>query len=101
MLGKFFGKSGVPQRKESAGRNPGPLGAIGDDNRFVRVFISSTFVDMQVERDILVRRTFPALRARLRARGIDVLEVDLRWGVRQEDVDNGKTLPICLPEYSR
>lgn len=104
MLGKFFGKSHPPSgptRKRSPGRRPEHPGRRGGDSPVVRVFISSTFVDMQVERDILVRHTFPALRARLRARGVEVLEIDLRWGVKQEDAENGKTLPICLTEVSR
>ena len=32
--------------------------------RHVRVFISSTFRDMQEERDLLVKHTFPELRQR-------------------------------------
>jgi hypothetical protein len=50
-----------------------------------RVFISSTFRDMQAERDHLVRFVFPQLRARLRARRIDVIDVDLRWGVTSDE----------------
>jgi tetratricopeptide (TPR) repeat protein len=72
-----------------------------DDDRAVRVFISSTFIDMQGERDALVRKTFPALRARFRARSVELLEVDLRWGVTQEDLESGRTLPICLAEVDR
>jgi hypothetical protein len=45
----------------------------GVDDRGVRVFVS-TFLDMQSERDILVRQTFPALRACFRARGVELLE---------------------------
>ncbi|MCF0115715.1 MAG: DUF4062 domain-containing protein, partial [Erysipelotrichaceae bacterium] len=33
------------------------------DNRQIRVFISSTFRDMQDERDNLINLTFPKLRA--------------------------------------
>lgn len=36
-------------------------------NREIRVFISSTFRDMMRERDLLVKRVFPALR-RIRAK---------------------------------
>ena len=35
----------------------------------MRVFVSSTFLDMQTERDNLVTKTFPALRAKYRKRG--------------------------------
>lgn len=52
--------------------------------RTVRVFISSTFQDMQAERDHLVRFVFPALRERLLPRRIHLVDVDLRWGVTDE-----------------
>ncbi len=74
---------------------------MNDDERFVRVFISSTFLDMERERDVLVRHTFPALRSQFRARGVELLEVDLRWGITQEQAENGQLLPICLAEIDR
>lgn len=75
--------------------------ADSDDNRTVRVFISSTFIDMEGERNVLVKQTFPALRTKFRARGVEFLEIDLRWGVTEEEVQSGKTLPICLAEVDR
>lgn len=66
--------------------------------RAVRVFISSTFRDMQAERDILVKRIFPELRKRCREWGVEFVEVDLRWGVTEEQVERGEVLPICLKE---
>ena len=50
----------------------------------VRVFISSTFRDMQAERDHLVRFVFPRLREELLPRRIHLVDVDLRWGVTGE-----------------
>ncbi|MCX6053895.1 MAG: DUF4062 domain-containing protein [Chloroflexi bacterium] len=47
----------------------------------VRVFISSTFHDMQAERDYLVRFVFPRLREQLLPYYIHLIDVDLRWGV--------------------
>jgi telomerase protein component 1 len=47
----------------------------------VRVFISSTFRDMQAERDWLVRFIFPRLREESLPRRIHLVDVDLRWGV--------------------
>ncbi len=52
--------------------------------RSVRVFISSTFVDMQAERDHLVRFAFPRLREDLLQRRIHLSDVDLRWGVTSD-----------------
>lgn len=71
------------------------------DNRSVRVFVSSTFLDMQAERDELVTKTFPALRAKYRARGVEVFEVDLRWGIIREQQERGETLPTLLAEIDR
>jgi len=50
----------------------------------VRVFISSTFRDMQAERDHLVRFVFPRMREQLLSRRIHLVDVDLRWGVTGE-----------------
>ena len=57
----------------------------------VRVFISSTFRDMQAERDHLVRFVFPRLREELLKRRIHLVDVDLRWGV----TDDQDALEVC------
>jgi hypothetical protein len=44
----------------------------------LRVFISSTFRDMQAERDHLVRFVFPKLREELLKHRIHLIDVDLR-----------------------
>lgn len=59
--------------------------------RTVRVFISSTFRDMQSERDWLVRFVFPKLRQELLQRRIHLVDVDLRWGVTTEQ----DALSVC------
>jgi tetratricopeptide (TPR) repeat protein len=64
--------------------------------RTVRVFISSTFRDMQAERDQLVRVTFPALRERLVRHRVSLIDVDLRWGVTRAQAENDQTLGLCL-----
>jgi tetratricopeptide (TPR) repeat protein len=71
------------------------------DPRVIRVFVSSTFRDMQAERDELVKRTFPALRKLCESRGVTWGEVDLRWGVTDEQEAEGQVLPICLAEIAR
>ena len=70
-------------------------------SRLVRVFISSTFRDFIEERDLLVKRVFPELRQRCRERFVEVLEVDLRWGITEEQSKSGETLRICLQEIDR
>ena len=64
----------------------------------VRVFISSTFRDMHAERDHLVRAVFPELRERCAKRHLHLVDVDLRWGVPEEDAQRGKALEVCLRE---
>lgn len=66
--------------------------------RTIRVFISSTFQDMQEERDVLIKNIFPELRKMCMDRGVGFTEVDLRWGVTQEQAEQGEVLPICLAE---
>ena len=64
--------------------------------RSIRIFVSSTFLDMQAERDELVKRVFPQLRALCEARGVRWSDVDLRWGVTDER--RGAVVEICLAE---
>jgi tetratricopeptide (TPR) repeat protein len=67
----------------------------------LRVFVSSTFRDMQPEREVLVRRIFPEVRARCRERGVTFTEIDLRWGVTAEEALDGGAVDICLQEVRR
>ncbi len=69
--------------------------------RSVRIFVSSTFRDFGEERDLLVRQVFPALRSRMKERFVDVVDVDLRWGITDEQARRGEVLPICLAEIER
>ena len=71
------------------------------NNRSVRVFFSSTFRDFGEERDLLVRKVFPALRAQLKNRFVELVDVDLRWGITVEQAERGEVLPICLTEIDR
>jgi hypothetical protein len=71
------------------------------ESRIIRVFLSSTFRDFMEERDLLVRQVFPELRRKARERGVEVVEVDLRWGITEEESRQGKVLPICLAEINR
>lgn len=68
------------------------------ENRTIRVFISSTFQDMQDERSELIRKTFPRLRELAARRDVTLTEVDLRWGITKEESESGKVMEICLRE---
>lgn len=67
-------------------------------NRQIRVFISSTFQDMEGERSYLINRTFPTLRTLASRRGVMLTELDLRWGITDEESKSGRVVDICLRE---
>jgi hypothetical protein len=79
----------------------GMAGTTKLDDRTIRVFISSTFRDMRPERNVLVQRVFPQIRDLCAKRGVTFTEIDLRWGLTDEEVAEGKVLPICLEEIKR
>ena len=64
----------------------------------IRVFISSTFRDMHAERDHLVKRVFPALRERFQKYRIHLVDVDLRWGITEEESEKDQVLDLCLQQ---
>lgn len=69
------------------------------------VFISSTFKDMQTERDYLHERIFPQIRRKLQESGETIQELDLRWGVDTSDMteeESGKqVLKVCIDAIDR
>ncbi|PXW56044.1 uncharacterized protein DUF4062 [Grimontella sp. AG753] len=69
--------------------------------REIRVFLSSTFRDMDAERHYLVTRVFPEIRQICYQRMINFSEIDLRWGITEEAAHNGRTVQICLEEIER
>jgi tetratricopeptide (TPR) repeat protein len=87
-------RSDHPGNQPALQPEPVPQGS----DRVVRVFISSTFRDMQEERDLLVKQVFPELRHRCRERAVEFVEVDLRWGVTEEQAERGEVLAVCLAE---
>lgn len=71
------------------------------ESREIRVFLSSTFRDFMQERDLLVKQVFPSLRRRAQERGVEIVDVDLRWGITEEESQQGKVIGICLAEIER
>ena len=67
-------------------------------NRRIRVFVSSTFRDMMGERDELMTLAWPELRRFCRERQVELVEVDLRWGIAEEQSTRKETLKLCLDE---
>jgi hypothetical protein len=65
------------------------------------LFLSSTFRDMQAEREELLKRILPRVRKLCAQRGVNWNEVDLRWGITEEQAERGDVLPVCLAEIDR
>lgn len=66
-------------------------------NNTIRVFISSTFQDMEQERNVLLE-TFREINLKFMERNVSVTALDLRWGVTEEESKTGKVVEVCLNE---
>jgi nephrocystin-3 len=66
--------------------------------RSIRVFVSSTFSDMVEDRNELMTQAWPELRSFCRERQVELVEVDLRWGIAEEQSTRKETLKLCLDE---
>jgi Domain of unknown function (DUF4062)/NACHT domain len=66
--------------------------------RIVRVFLSSTFDDMHAEREHLIKVVFPNLRDQLRPHRVELIDVDLRWGVGRDQAENERVLTLSLDQ---
>lgn len=63
----------------------------------VHIFISSTFNDMHAERDYLVKKVFPELQEWCEQRKLRLVDIDLRWGVTEQDATNNRNaVKVCL-----
>jgi WD40 repeat protein len=62
----------------------------------VHIFISSTFNDMHAERDYLVKQVFPELREWCEKRKLRLVDIDLRWGVTEQDATSQNVVKVCL-----
>eukprot|EP00741_Cyanophora_paradoxa_P007164 tig00000123_g6933.t1 len=81
----------------SAARRDGLLA----QKRVVRIFVSSTFQDMQAERDAIRSFVNPTLKAMCAERGLFFHCVDLRWGINEEACQAGLVTLLCLREVDR
>ncbi|KXJ19576.1 NACHT domain- and WD repeat-containing protein 1 [Exaiptasia diaphana] len=106
--GVYIGHTDVVQRttgkEESISTFQGFLPDIMDTRlvlKTVRVFLSSTFTDTRVDRNALMEEVFDPIRDLCQQHGIAFEVVDLRWGVRQESVDDHRVVNICMEEIKR
>ena len=63
----------------------------------LRVFISSTFEDLEEERKYLAEIVFPAFTAKAMLQGVQFAEIDLRWGVPKD----APVIKSCMKEIER
>lgn len=66
--------------------------------RKIKVFVSSTFLDMNEERDYLNNFIFPQITEYCQKRHIEFIPLDLRWGITEEESKNGLVLTTCMEE---
>lgn len=70
-------------------------------SRIFRVFVSSTFADLKMEREALQKEAFPKLRDLCATQDCRFQAIDLRWGVSEEAAFDQQTMTICLEELRR
>ncbi len=68
--------------------------------RRISLFLSSTFEDMERERDYLIDRLPEMFEQWGEFYGLEVDVIDLRWGIGIEDGNRGRTVPMCLKAVS-
>lgn len=66
----------------------------------IKLFISSTFMDMHEDRDYLNHFVFPLISSYCQDRYINFIPVDLRWGITEEESKNGLVVNSCLSEIN-
>lgn len=71
--------------------------ATNKEYKQIRVFLSSTFQDMQQERNALVK-LFRQLAEEGRKQRISITLLDLRWGITDDQKRNGMVISTCLQE---
>ncbi len=70
------------------------------------IFVSSTFRDMNAERDLIATRVLPDLQEACETIGVLPSFIDLRWGVNTSDLSSDQAkesavLQVCLDEIER
>ncbi|XP_032427976.1 NACHT domain- and WD repeat-containing protein 1 isoform X1 [Xiphophorus hellerii] len=73
-------------------------GAQRTGSNMIRIFISSSFTDMSVERKVLLEKAFPEVRSFCRSLGLVFEVVDLSWGIRTFPYGDHEVSEIFLQE---
>ncbi|KAK5578408.1 hypothetical protein RB653_008079 [Dictyostelium firmibasis] len=70
-------------------------------DREIKIFISSPFKDMQLDRDQIVKVVIPRIRKLCIERDVVLSYVDLRWGVTSNQSEQSTGLSMCLKELEK
>jgi len=98
---RFTPKPPATPLPASPARSPAPTVPLPAPSGPIRIFVSSTFRDMHAERDLLGRFVFPQLREHCQSAGVEIAELDLRWGVTEQEIERGELLKRCLNEIDK
>lgn len=69
---------------------------MGDGMKDISIFVSSTFMDMQSERDLLRERVLPELEDYAKKYGVNVNFIDLRWGIDTTEVGEEQSTRLII-----
>ncbi|MEG1648800.1 MAG: DUF4062 domain-containing protein [Rikenellaceae bacterium] len=73
--------------------------------RTISIFVSSTFSDMQAERDYIRKYSIPLLEEYFNPKHVSIKFIDLRWGVNTRDGNiedrDAEILRVCFNEIQR
>lgn len=71
----------------------------------ISIFVSSTFNDMQSERDLIKEKIAPEIEKYINKFGYSIEFIDLRWGINTQSIDeneaNKKILRTCFSEIKK
>lgn len=71
----------------------------------ISIFVSSTFNDMQSERDLIREKIAPEIEKYINKFGYSIEFIDLRWGINTQSIDeneaNKKILRTCFAEIKK
>eukprot|EP01125_Pyxidicula_operculata_P008164 TRINITY_DN275_c3_g1_i1.p1 TRINITY_DN275_c3_g1~~TRINITY_DN275_c3_g1_i1.p1 ORF type:complete len:1833 (-),score=537.60 TRINITY_DN275_c3_g1_i1:60-5486(-) len=95
--------SNVAQTNLSSSKKGGSksVNRVVSQDREIRIFLSSTFKDMQEERDEIMKLAIPQLRSMCMERDVLLHCVDLRWGVTEAQTTAAATLVMCIREVDK
>ena len=65
------------------------------------MFVSSTFTDTMIERNILLQNVLPELRKKGREQGVEARFVDMRYGIQDDSTVHQLTWRLCVEQLEK